>query len=239
MATKATVKKVTKKAAPKTSVKVQNQVQSAAVVEKSTKSAKNEKMSFKMRRSYLILAIVIVVLGILLYAGRGLFVAAVVNGQPISRLSIIQETEKQSGKQALETIVRNTLIEQEARRENVSVSDAEVNGELKKVEAQVAQQGQKLDDVLVMQGMTRQDLIKILKLNLLIRKMIGNDVKVSDQEVSDYLTKNKDMLPQGQSDDQLKKLAVDRIKQDKLNEKTRTWLTDLQTKAKIIYFVQY
>src|SRR5258706_15504399 len=115
-------KVTTKKPAPKISVKTRTQVQSAAVVSKPTekKSVPTKNRVLKTRKAYLILAAVIVALGILLYTGRGLFVAAVVNGQPISRLSIIQESEKQSGKQALETIVRNTLIEQEAHKANVA-----------------------------------------------------------------------------------------------------------------------
>lgn len=240
MATKVTTKKTTKKAAPKTSVKTRTQVQAAAVIEKPVKITKSEeKKAFKMRRSYVILAAVIVALGVLLYTGRGFFVAAVVNGQPISRWAIIKEAEKQSGKQALDTIVRNALIEQEARKLNIAVSDAEVGSEMKKVEGQLSAQGQKLDDVLVTQGMTRQDLVKILRLNILVKKIVGNDVKISDQEVNDYIEKNKDLFPQDQSDEQKKKAAVDRLKQQKLSEKTRAWLTDLQTKAKVIYFVQY
>jgi len=240
MATKATAKKTTKKPAPKTSVKTRTQVQAAAVVEKPVKVTKtSEKQAFKMRRSYAILAVVIAVLGILLYVGRGLFVAAVVNGQPISRWSIIKEAEKQSGKQALDTIVRNVLIEQEARKLKIAVSNAEVDSEIKKVEGQLAAQGQKLDDVLVMQGMTRDDLVKILRLNILVRKVVGNDVKISDQEINDYIEKNADLFTQEQTDEQKKKAAEDRLKQEKLGEKTRAWLTDLQTKAKVIYFVQY
>src|SRR5882724_9068411 len=115
MATKATSKKTTKKSAPKTTAKSATSV-SSVTVEK-TKSSKLK--SLKMRRAYVILILVMFALGAFLYYARGIFVAAVVNGQPISRLSVIKETEKQSGKQALETIVRNTLIEQEARKANV------------------------------------------------------------------------------------------------------------------------
>ena len=87
----------------------------------------------------------ILLLAGLLYAFRSLFVAAMVNGQPISRVSLVRELEKQNGKQALNSLVTKTLIYQEARKQNVSVSDDEINGEMKKIEDNLQQQGQRLD----------------------------------------------------------------------------------------------
>lgn len=191
-------------------------------------------------RKYLILAIVlIVVLGALLYIYRGLFVAAVVNGQPISRWSVIQQTEKQAGKQALNTLVRNTLIEQEAQKEHVTVSDQEVNDEMKTVQNNLSKQGQNLNQVLALQGMTMNDLRNLVRLDKLVSKMVGKDIKVSDKDVNDYIDKNRDLLPKDQSEDQLKKTVAAQLKQQQLNTKVQAWLTDVQNKAKIIYFVQY
>ncbi len=231
------------KAPIKKSVSTRAQVQSHAVEtpakKKDASTSPAAKQPIKFRRSYVLFAVGIIVLGALLYLGRGLFVAAVVNGQPISRVAIIKEAEKQSGRQALDTIVRNTLIEQEARKSNVTVSDQEINDEIKKVEDTLSKQGQKLDDVLAMQGMTKEDLRRLIKLDKLVTKIVGKNVKVTDKEVDEYLTANKDLLPEGQSEEELKKAATEQIKQQKLNDKIRTWLESLQTKAKIMYFVQY
>lgn len=243
MAKKEPAKKVVKKPTTKpfAKAKAKTQIQATVPVEKTNdkKSKQIEKRAIRARKSYIILAIVIIVLGIFLYVGRGLFVAAVVNGQPISRLSIVKESEKQSGKQALETIIRNTLIEQEARKANVTVSDAEVDAQIKTVENQVAKQGRKLDDVLAMQGMTRDDLRKLIRLDKLVEKIVGQNVTVTDKEISDYIDQNKDTMPQDATDAQLRKTATDAIKQNKLNEKVSAWLAGVQAKAKVIYFVQY
>ena len=178
-------------------------------------------------------------LGVLLYYGRGLFVAAVVNGQPISRATVVKEAEKQAGKQALDNIVRNTLIEQEARKQGITVSQKEIDEEIKKIKTTLSKQGQKLDDVLVMQNMTKNDLQKLIRLDKLVGKIVGKDIKVTDKEISDYLEKNKEMMPKDQSEEQLKKTAGDQIRQQKLNQKVQTWLTGLKSKAKVLYFVQY
>ena len=193
----------------------------------------------KVKKSYVILGAVLVLVAAFLYFFRGLFVAAVVNGQPISRWAIVKEAEKQSGKHALSNLVRNTVIEQEAQKQNVTVSEQEIDQEVKKVEDSLSKQGQKLDQVLSLQGMTRQDLRKLIRLDKLVGKLVGKDIKVTDQEVADYIEKNKELLPQNQDENSLKATVREQIKQQKLNDKVRTWLAEVQKNAKILYFVQY
>ena len=117
--------------------------------------------------------------------------------------------------------------------------DAEIDAEIKKVESQVSKQGRKLDDVLALQGMSRTELRKLIKLDKLVGKIVGKDVKVTDKEVADYIQQNKEMLPQDQTEEQLRKTATENLKQTKLNEKVRAWLESIQAKAKVLYFVQY
>jgi len=192
----------------------------------------------KLRKPYLILIIVIIVLGALLYYFRGLFVAAVVNGQPISRLSVIQQAEKQSGKQTLDTLVRDALIEQEAKKEGVTVSDQDVNSQITTLQSNLQKQGQNINDVLATQGMTMDDLRNLIRLDQLVQKMVGKNIKVSNQEVTDYINQNKASLP-NESQAQLEKDAKAQLLQQKTNAAVQTWLTNLQNKANIVYFVQY
>ena len=48
-------------------------------------------------------------------SSRGLFVVALVNGEPISRIEVIKALEKQGGKATLDSLVTKKLIAQEAR----------------------------------------------------------------------------------------------------------------------------
>lgn len=239
---KSTAKTVAaKKSAPKTTV---NKSTVAVKEEKTTPktdvtpSTESQKQ-VKVRKSYVALVIAILLIGALLYFYRGVFVAAVVNGQPISRLEVIRQTEQASGKQTLDTLVRNALIEQKAKQENVNVSDQEINDEIKKLQDNLSKQGQNIDQVLQAQGMTKDDLKKLIRLDKLVSKMVGKDVTVSDAEVNSYIEKNKDTLPQGTDETTLKKQVSAELKQQKTNEKVRAWLTDLQKQASIKYYVQY
>lgn len=230
-------KTTTKKAPAKTSVKAATPV-SIPETEKPKTATTQQQQSVKLRKSYVALIIVIVILGAALYYFRGWFVAAVVNGQPISRLEVVQQAEKQSGKQTLDTLVRDALIEQEAKKENVTVSDQEVNSEITTLQNNLKKQGQSLDEVLATQGMSLDDLKRLIKLDKLVQKMVGKNVKVSDQEINDYIAKNKDTLP-NTDDATLKKQVKAQLTQQKTNEAVQTWLAAIQQKANIVYFVQY
>ena len=238
MAQKEAPKKTTAKTAPAKKTTSAAPAKKTEVKETSApKSAATR--SLKVKKSYVLLVAGLVALAAFLYFFRGLFVAAVVNGQPVSRLAIVKEAEKQSGKQALDNLVRNTLIEQEAQKQKVTVSEKEIDAEVKKVEDSLSKQGQKLDQVLSMQGMTREDLRKLIRLDALVGKMVGKDIKVTDKEVDEYMEKNKELLPQNEDQAKLRESVREQIKQQKLNEQVRTWLSDLQNKAKVLYFVQY
>jgi foldase protein PrsA len=93
------------------------------------------------------------------YFGKGLLVAALVNGTPVTRYSVISSLEKSQGQSALDNLVTESLIKQEIKKANVTVTPAEVDAEIAKIEAQVAAQGSTLDAALAEQNMTRKKLL--------------------------------------------------------------------------------
>ncbi len=211
-------------------------------VEKSdmvTENSTPKRRSVRVHRVTLIIAAVIILAGVLLYYGRGLFVAAVVNGRLISRLEVVREAEKASGKRAMASLIRNILVEQEASKQNVVVSEKDVDTQIKTVEDNFSKQGQKLDQMLSLEGMTRDDLRSIMRVDLLVTKLVEKDIKITDQQVDDYIEKNKDLLPADKSEDELKKDAREQLKREQLAKKAQEWLTNLEKDAKIVKFVDY
>lgn len=167
-----------------------------------------------------------------LYFFKGLFVAAWVNGHPITRIALVQELEKQDGGQVLNSLVTKELILEEARKNNVSVSQDEINSEVSKVEESIKAQGQTLDDALATQGWTRSDLEEQIRIQLLVERILGDKVKVTDQEVEDYMktsgagNENKDDV-----------MAL--LKQQKLMSEYQTWVSGLLAQAKVNYWLKY
>ena len=86
----------------------------------------------------------VILIVVALFFAKGIFVAATVNGSPISRLSVIKELEKQGGKQALEAIIDKKLIETELNKQKVTVTKEEVDAEIEKIKTQVTAQGERL-----------------------------------------------------------------------------------------------
>ena len=183
--------------------------------------------------------LIIILLAALAFSLRSFFVVALVNGQPITRLSLITELEKQGGKQTLSALVNQALILQEAKKKNMEVSQGEIDRSAKQIEESLKSQGQDLNTALAMQGLTRQDFLMQLKLRSLVEKLLADQIKVTDKEVNDYIEKNKETLPTDLKEDEIKKGIREQLKQQKLASKSQEWVTNLQKNAKINYFVDY
>lgn len=197
----------------------------------------------KVRRLYLIAALVIIALiGLIVYYRR-LFVVAIVNGQPITRLTYIQETEGvylqdqrvTAGKQALNQLVTKTLLYQEAARRHISVSDKEVNDEVNNTRKMLEKQNQKLEEALTLQGDSLPAYEDRIRTQKLIQKLIGK-VTVTDKEVDDYIKQNEANL-QGLTGDDLKNQVRQTLESQKSNEKLQALIQSLQQKAKVSYFI--
>lgn len=200
-----------------------------------TKKTKPAKISAK---NFLIPAVILAIAAAL-YLAKGLLVAAVVNGKPITRIALVQELEKQSAAKTLDSLITKALIQQEIARQKVIVSQSEVDAELKKIEDSLSAQGQKLDEALASQGLTRKEFAGEIQLQKQMEKVISKDISVSDEEVNEYIKQNKDSLPKDSTDEQIKTMVKEQLLQEKLSEKFQAWLADLQKKANIIRFVKF
>lgn len=181
----------------------------------------------------------VVILAAVLLRFKSVIIAATVNGKPISRLSVIKELEKQGGRQILDNLVTNSLIEQEAAKEKVTVTKAEIDSQIAQITQSLKSSGQDLDSALKAQGMTQKDLEDQITLKIMVEKMATKDITVTDKDVEDAFNKNKATYPKGTKIESVS----DQIKKDLTNQKTNeaisNWLANLKSKAKIDYFVKY
>ena len=180
--------------------------------------------------------LIILLLAVGVYFFRSLFIVATVNGQPIWRLTLIRELEKQSGKETLDTLISKTLVLQEAKKQNVAVSGEEIDQEIKKLEENFSKQGQDLNQLLSTQGISREELMEEVRFQKIVEKIVGKDINVTDQEVSNYLKQNENLLPKDSNTEELKSTVKRQLEQQKMNEKIQSWIESLQDSAKIIYF---
>ncbi len=189
----------------------------------------------KANKRNLAILLAIIILAGTLYYFKNQFIVAMVNGKPIFRLTLIRELEKQAGKSILDSLITKTLILDEAKKQNVSISDGEINEEIKKIEENISKQGQELAALLDAQGMTRNDLLEQIKLQKIVEKIAGKDISISEQEVNDYIKTNKDLISKDTDIEKIKETIKGQLEQEKLNEKIQTLVESLRQNAKINY----
>ena len=183
------------------------------------------------------LAVILVVAA--LFFAKGIFVAATVNGSPISRLLVIQELEKQGGKQALEDIIDKKLIETELNKQKVTVNKEEVDAEIEKIKTQVASQGGTLEMALAKQGMTEEKLREQITIQKKLEKLLADKVVVTETEIDTYIKDSKATPPKDVKMEDFRKQVGDQLKQQKFQQEAQKWVSDLTASAKIKYYVNY
>lgn len=244
MAARKTAKKTARKPArtPKKVAESKGALKTMKSVTRTMPEISEMKMEVVSKKSSRKTFYILIALGVIVGVGyyfKSLFIAATVNGEPIARLSVIQEVEKQGGKQILETLINERLIMQEARTKGVNVTQEEVDAEIASIEDQVKTQGQTLDQVLALQGVSREEFDKQVKIQVIIKKLVADKISVTDEDISKYMEDNKDYLPEASDEAELKAQVKEQLTQQKISEEFQTLLTDLRTNAKVNYFVSY
>jgi parvulin-like peptidyl-prolyl isomerase len=188
-------------------------------------------------KAAIIVAAAIVLLALAFYC-KGVFIAATVNGSPVSRLSIISELEKTSGKKALDAVITKKLLSDEAKGKGITVTSDELNAEISKIETQVKAQGGTLDAVLAQQGMTRKDMEEQITFQKILEKLLGDKIAVTDEEAAKLLADSKISIVKGE-EEKYKAQAKEQIRGQKLNDAAEAFIESLKSQASIKYFVNY
>lgn len=186
----------------------------------------------------LVIAVVIILIA-LLYVFKACFVAATVNGSPISRWSIMKAAEKQVGAQILESKITEKLIKTELAKQKITVEQADIDAEVKKVEDQITAQGGTLDQALAQQGMSKDQFIDQIKVQKEVEKLLMDKVAVSEEDITKYIADNKLTAPAGMSADDMRKQIRDIIKQQKFSAAAQEWVAGLRTNSKVNTFVKF
>lgn len=223
----------TKKTTAKKTTKKTTSTAAMEVKESSVKTFK------RPSKKMLIFILAVVVVAVLVYLLRGMFIAATVNGEIIPRWTLNTQMEKQIGEATLNDLISKKLILQEMQKKGITVTDEEVAAEVKKIEDALKEQGRTLDEALGLQGINRSELDEQLQIQKMIEKLFEKDAVVTDEEVDTYLKDNADVLPADEDQEALRIQVKEQMRQQKLTEKFQAWLQELQAKATINRFVEF
>jgi len=241
-----TAKKATtirKTAARKTSVK------KGIVAPKTTSSeskspqlnpfSKFEVLSKKTRLTILVI-LGALLLGIIIFLNRSLFIAGIINGEPISRLEVIGELEKQQGAAVFNRLIDRKLILQESEKNNIEVSQEEIDNKRKEIIQQVSGGDEaNFAQILESQGLSTEQFTEELRVQILVEKMLSNNIEVTDDEFNQFLESNPDLIENAENQDETRAQLREQLKQQKLQTEYNTWMESLRNNGDIVRFVNY
>lgn len=242
MPMKKTVKKTTaaKKTTPVAEKKVSEITRPVSKPLMSTSSSNTsmptKKVATLRSTKTLIVLLAILIIATLAYFLKNEIIVATVNGKPITRFALIKNLEKQGGSQILTSMTTEMLVRDALKKANVTVSQDEINTEMKTIEDSLTSQGQKLDDLLAAQGMTRADIEDQIKLSKQLEKLLADKVNVSDEEIQQYFDTNKASFGKDAKLEDVKEKIREQLHQQKLSTAQQDWLTELKKTSKINYY---
>jgi hypothetical protein len=183
-----------------------------------------------------IIFFVIFLLVIAAWQFKGLFIAATVNGSPISRFQLDDQLRKRFGAQVLDNLINERLIMGATRQKGIFVTEAEINEKIKQIEQRL--QGQTtLDEALKAQGLTKSDLNKQIEIQIAIDKIFSAESTVSAKEIEDYIAKNQEFTKNATDPAALKEEVAGVLKQQKTADSFDKWFSELKKNAKVNTFL--
>ena len=199
-------------------------------------TAKNKKViPFSLSKKTTLITIVVIFLFGLLYFKRDWLVVALINNRPIWRWQFNQTLEDQYGNQVLNQLINEQLIKQEAKKENIVVSQEKIDQEISQIEDRLGPDSS-LEEVLTLQNLSLEKLREEIKSQLILEELLSRGLEISKEEVDQYLKENEDLII---SEDETERIneATEAIKMEKINEKFQSWYQELRDNSKIASFI--
>lgn len=194
----------------------------------------SEKMiDFKKSKKIYIIVFVIA-LALLAVYKKSWFVAAMVDGSPITNFELQARLNDQFRNDTLNQLITEKIILAEAAKNNAIPSESEINQKISEIETRMGGP-QALDNLLAQQKQTRQSIKQPIKLQMAMEKLYAKDATVSAEEVAKFIETNKDQLRATDSATQEKE-AYDAIKNQKLNQVSYQKFQQLRQKAQVQMF---
>lgn len=151
----------------------------------------------------------------------------------ITQYQLYDEMKNLYGKQMLNEMVAESLITQEAKQQNISVTPEEVDKQVESMKQQVGSE-EAFHDYLRNMGMDEKRLRKKLTVLMTRDKLLDKAFPVTDEDIKKYYEANKEQMgsPVPSLDkvqDQIKEVLAD----TKRGENYGKWMEDLQKKHQV------
>lgn len=154
----------------------------------------------KINRNPSLIYTLIICLLVFLFIGYEMYkskseVIASVNGEKINRDQFYVALVESGGNQVLDTLITQKIIELEAEKHNIVISDPDIQNEMNKYyEYYGGEEGFK--QALSASGYTLEKVRSDIINNLRVKKILEPQVSITETELQDYFTENKESFDQ-------------------------------------------
>lgn len=158
-------------------------------------------------------------------------VVATVNGDRIRRSEYDRAIAADNGSQVLDRLVLERLVEAEAKKRGIAVDDQQT-ARLIEDQKKGFDSEEQFQSALDQNGLNEQQLGKALRLNELLRQLVGEKANVTDQEITQAYEAGKDQYA-GKSLDQAREEIKSSLERQKTSQAVPELLQRLKAGAKI------
>ena len=185
------------------------------------------------RKKYLFtLLAVFIVVALAGYKFKYLLIPAKVGNQPVFVWQYVSYLHKTYGKEALQTLTTQKLIEQEIAKSKVVVKSEDVQKEIDSIDKQASASGG-ITAMLAAQQMTMDQLKDQIRIQLAVKQILKDKIFVSDAEINDAYIKNKDFF-KGVSETDAKGKVRDQLQNQKFQTEAGAWLAEIRKNTPIV-----
>lgn len=147
------------------------------------------------RLPWFLFAASLIAIAVILYMGQAESgiggAAAKVNGQKVTKQDLYDAMYAQGGEAALDNLITEKLIAQEADKKQVQITDADVDAELQKIKDGFPDE-QQFNDAMQQSGYTLDSLKKQIRTQVQLNKIFESQMDLSDAKQKEYFDKNQE-----------------------------------------------
>lgn len=154
---------------------------------------------------------------------------ASVNGVKITKEQLYNEMLKSNGEQTLDILISDQLIQIETAKQNIVVTDEEVQAELQNYYDYYGGE-EAFNEALAGSGYTLDEVKKQIENELSVRKILEPQITITDEELKSYFETNKAQFAQDEQEpdfEESKDKVREALLQEKLQTQYDTWLQSL------------
>ncbi|MFZ5967918.1 MAG: foldase protein PrsA [Bacillota bacterium] len=152
----------------------------------------------RKRRGYQILFVVLLVVVITAVSGcqnQNKEIVATVGDKNITKDELYQRLVKQNGAQVLDALITEKIIELEAQKQNIKVTEADLEKEIQEIKDYYGGEDT-FNQALASAGYSIEDVKKDMKINVEIEKLLEPSITITEDEMKQYFDDNKETFAQ-------------------------------------------